>query len=235
MDWGLAIKKNRDALIGVVALLLAQAGFTSGNKPARLSKSVHRAVIRLIRPAESAARRLIVIMAFSLKPLHQRDRSALPDFKTFSANANSRPAFRLIDPRKRFGSRQRRLIAKSPPRISVPGISEPCFTPAAKPGERGGQVNPARLIQRLQALQIALDDLPKQARRLARYTAKMQTYGDSGRVMLPPLRPGRPPGYNKRRGHTVDDILTECDLLARDLMQQARARGPTSAPNNGLN
>lgn len=88
MDWPAAIEKNRAALKGILALLVAMAGlggrFTllwreepgaSGPAPAErmepsrapaLPRHLYRAVLRLLRPAEAAARRLVIVAARDL-------------------------------------------------------------------------------------------------------------------------------------------------------------------------
>ena len=88
MDWNLAIEKNHWALKRIVAMLVATAGIASLTSPlagedgsARrgeaealaepgekapaptLPRHLHRAILRLLRPAESAVRRLIIVMA----------------------------------------------------------------------------------------------------------------------------------------------------------------------------
>ena len=96
MDWNLAIERNREALKRIVAMLVAMAGLGNGHsaiagrqsesEPAQaadgpatpdcqlptadcrvlLPRHRHRAVLRLLRPAESAARRLVIVMARGL-------------------------------------------------------------------------------------------------------------------------------------------------------------------------
>jgi hypothetical protein len=74
MDWTAAIEKHRDALKGIVAALVAMAGVAGlgaglvshGDAPATLPRHLHRAVLRLLRPAESAARRLVIVLARGL-------------------------------------------------------------------------------------------------------------------------------------------------------------------------
>ena len=85
MDWTAAIEKHREALKGIVAALVAMAagaGLVShgcGDAPGRhpevraegeprrtLPRHLHRAVLRLLRPAESAARRLVIALARGL-------------------------------------------------------------------------------------------------------------------------------------------------------------------------
>jgi hypothetical protein len=69
MDWNAAIEKHREALKGIVAALVAMAagaGLVShgcGVAPATLPRHLHRAVLRLLRPAESAARRQVIARA----------------------------------------------------------------------------------------------------------------------------------------------------------------------------
>ncbi|MBL8893573.1 MAG: hypothetical protein JNJ53_03165, partial [Rhizobiales bacterium] len=59
-------------------------------------------------------------------------------------------------------------------------------------------------------------DIPRQAMRLARWQARPKEERRPERWS--PLRPGRPPGFRKRSIHEVDDILKECDWLARNVM-----------------
>ena len=65
MDWDLAIKRNSEALKGIIAALFAMLGL-DGDAVSRIPRSLHRAVLRVLRPAESAVRRLIVIAARGL-------------------------------------------------------------------------------------------------------------------------------------------------------------------------
>ncbi len=62
MDWDLAIKRNSEALKGIIEALFAMLGL-DGRCGFADSPPLHRAVLRVLRPAESAVRRLIVIAA----------------------------------------------------------------------------------------------------------------------------------------------------------------------------
>lgn len=71
MDWNLAIEKNREALKRILAMLVAMAGLPvlrTGADVAgpTLPRHLHRFVLRLLRSAEAATRRLIVIAARGL-------------------------------------------------------------------------------------------------------------------------------------------------------------------------
>ena len=63
MDWAKAIEHNRIPLIRIVAALFAMIGLGEGGAVERLSWPLYRAVLRVLRPAESAVRRLIVVAA----------------------------------------------------------------------------------------------------------------------------------------------------------------------------
>ena len=63
MDWDLAMKRNGDALKGIIAVLFALLGLDGTEAASRIPRSLHSAVLSVLRPAESAVRRLIVIAA----------------------------------------------------------------------------------------------------------------------------------------------------------------------------
>ena len=65
-DWALAIKRNSEALKGIIATLFAMLGLEGEAVVGRISQPLHRAVLRVLRPAESAMRRLIIIAARGL-------------------------------------------------------------------------------------------------------------------------------------------------------------------------
>jgi hypothetical protein len=177
-------------------------------------------VLRVLRPAESAVRRLVVIAARGLvvKPVPSRP---MPKGQIIGkGDGSKRPSFRLFDPRKSFPElRQRRVkYAKNPPRIHFYPYDtlRPAPSPPTPPPP-DGLVNSQRIARRLQALKLALDDLPRQAKRLARLrlkrdkipTLKFQT----------PLRPGRPPGHRRKQIHEVDEVLVECHELAWEALK----------------
>ena len=66
MDWDLAIKRNSEALKGIVEALFAMLGLVGEATVSRIPQPLHRAVLRVLRPAESAVRRLIIIAARGL-------------------------------------------------------------------------------------------------------------------------------------------------------------------------
>ncbi|HUQ36314.1 MAG TPA: hypothetical protein VM144_08055, partial [Aestuariivirga sp.] len=94
----------------------------------------------------------------------------------------------------------------------------PILRPAAvPPPPPDGLVNAGRLSRRLQALKLALDDLPRQARRMARW--RMRRENMPSPKFKSPLRPGPPPGHRKRQIHPIDEILANCHWLAWEAMK----------------
>ena len=232
MHLSLAIERNRRPLLRIVVALFAMIGLAEGETVERLSSPVYRAVLRVLRPAESAVRRLIVVAARGLTVKPPVKRSAAPPKGPVIPRKGRRrfATFQLFDPRQRFGSafghRRHRinLVRRPEPRIRVIDVGfdprVPLFRRAAAvapvpppPPVADDTVNAARLSRRLAAIKSALEDLPRQARRYVRWQAKP---ADARRPQLDSaLRRGSPPGHRKNPIHTVDEILMECDWLAR--------------------
>ena len=221
MDWDLAIKRNSEALRGIVGALFAMLGITV----ARIPQALHLAVLRILRPAESATRRLIVIAARGLVVKRASSRP-MPKGQMIGKGGTPRLSFQLFDTRKDFPElRQHRVkYAKHPPRIHFfgPGSTVddlwPGRPPVAAPvSPPDGLVNAERLSRRLQALKLALEDLPGQARRMARWRVRRETA--KAPKFKSPLRPGPPPGHRKRQIHPIDEILADCHWLAWDAMK----------------
>ena len=93
---------------------------------------------------------------------------------------------------------------------------QPATAPVPSPD---GLVNAERLSRRLLALKLALDDLPRQAVRLARWKLRRETMPSAEFKFKSPLRPGPPPGHRKKKVHEIDEILAECHGLARYAME----------------
>ena len=225
MDWARAIERNSEALKGIVAELFAMLGLVGSATRLRIPQPLHRAVLRVLWPAESAMRRLIVIAARGLVVKLAPSRP-MPKGSIIGKGGSSHPSFQLFDPRKRFAELRQpgRRPARNPPRIHFFG-SDPRVAalwaapmPAADPAPPpDGLVNAARLSRRLQALKFAIEDLPRQARRLARWRVRREKAKTP--KFRSPLRPGHPPGYRRKPVHEVDEVLIECHGLACDAMK----------------
>jgi hypothetical protein len=225
-DWAGAIKHHSEALRGIIEVLFALLGLDGSDAATRIPKSLHSAVLGVLRPAESADRRLIVIAARGLVVKLAPTRP-MPKGKVIGKGGGSRiPAFRLADTRKNLPElRERRVrYSKHPPRILFLGpdsrIDDLWARPqpvAAPAPEKDGRVSASRLHRRLQALKSALGDLPRQARRMARWRQRREAM--PGPKFTSPLRPGPPPGHRKRHIHPVDDILADCHWLAWEALK----------------
>lgn len=226
MDDRQAIAALGAALLRVVGMITAMAGF--GEEQTFLRRQ-RNAILRLLRPAESAARRLIVAMASTLVV-----RVADPGSEARLHRRRARRLRRLslvlslIDARR--GARRARWVRQiSVPRILHDGLA------AAPPIVRRPLPMPddvldgAGLNARLAALGRALGDMEGRARAFAAWQARqalaakaMQAAGGEGRVparlalraLRPPLRIGRPPGSSRRSRHEVHAILGKADALA---------------------
>ncbi len=66
MDWQLAITRNRDALNAIVAAVMVMVGLRAGGTLTTLPRYLYARALLIVRQAESALRRLIVIAALNL-------------------------------------------------------------------------------------------------------------------------------------------------------------------------
>ncbi len=197
-------------VLGLFTTLRILIGETA-SKPVILRRD-RRLLSILLRPAEAATRRLIVIAARHMECVPSKDK------------AKERvPAFPLIDPRKDFGERSRQ--PKGPgPRITVLGVDHREPMPEKPPRLDDDVVDATRLLRRLRSIQAALEDIPAQARRLVAYQSALPEA-----KRLPPMRPGLPPGNRQRGRHEVHEILNACHGLAQmaldDLWRERQASG----------
>ena len=226
-----------------------------------LPRHVYRAILLLLRPAESAARRLIIAAARGLVVTLPPPRAPKPKppirgpraFMPVNPKKRRKPAPRawslpLLDPLKRYFRVRRRYVpAHAAPRIRwLGGFDSPFLPkppPPPAPPSPDDPIDAARLGQRLAVLAAALDDLPGQAKRFARWRARndaaiardrqardaAMAEGKHGPSVVPfrrssPLRWGRPPGgrlsryeptaTHPRRIREVDEILAHAHALA---------------------
>ena len=104
MDWDLAIKRNSEALKGIVEALFAMLGLVGEATVSRIPQPLHRAVLRVLRPAESAVRRLIVIAARGLVVKLAAASRPMPAGAIGKGGGTQPPSFQLFDPRKNFAA-----------------------------------------------------------------------------------------------------------------------------------
>ena len=198
MDWDLAIKRNSEALKEIIAGLFAMLELAGGITVSRIPQSLHSAVRRVLYPAESAVRRLIVIAARGLvvKLASPRPASRPKPVGAIRKGGGSRLSFQLFDTRKNFPElRQPRIkYAKHPPRIlffhehsRVDDLWP--SRPVAAPPPSDGLVNAVPLTRRLQILKSAFEDLPRQARRICPLAGQARGHAKSEVQITAPAWP----------------------------------------------
>jgi len=201
VDWDYVVERNRDALKRILAMMVAMVaagaaavtGEVVTGEAARptLPRHLYRAVLAILHPAESAARRLIVVAArgLSLPPRRLRPfvpkpkRKPRPTVIVFPHAARFAPppprpvpvriALPLFDTLRPPARRLRSVPASCAPRITLPGLTVRHVLPA-KPTPFDA-IDATRLNLRLETLAAVLDDLPKEALRFARWRARRDT------------------------------------------------------------
>ena len=264
IDWNAVVEHNRLLLTRVVEMLFSLViGLDEGKTVRTLPRCTRNHIYRILRPAESALRRLIMIAArdmklddatkssviLGLEPKTSEAPSSLarthsaistkaampktglyssiitinlglagigprpkPERKTPQQTTTRTPAFPLLDPLKHFHFGPRRRYGKTIPRITWLDGRDPTPLPEIKLPEPGDPVDATSLCRRLIALKHALENLDKEALRLARWKARR----DAGLVKRSsPMRPGYPPGRRKRPRYEIDEILKELHSWAR--------------------
>jgi hypothetical protein len=211
MDWQLAITRNREALTAIIMALIKSLSLSDGGTLTTLPIHIYCRALAIIRPAESAVRRLIMIAALQLGPTKYRARPQQdrhPNFASFGpSNAERIPAFNLIDPLKSFG--------EITPDFEVLGTNYHQTLDSHDAPLSTTRICVITLSRRLLALKNALDTLPKQAKRLARwYAARDAALRNLRPHRLSPLRPGPPVGLPQSKRSEVRNVLFECHLLA---------------------
>ncbi|MGL4490183.1 MAG: hypothetical protein ACRCU5_12145 [Rhizobiaceae bacterium] len=210
MDWDEAIERNRDALLRIVSALFALIATSRiSGSGLKLPRHVWRAVLIVLRPAEAAVRRLVLIATRGLKPIAFKQRAS--NFATITRTAVPRePIFQLFDP-------LRDVSPDSDGQDSFwcteSNVDDPLLCHPDQP------INAASLHSRLRALRHALANLSKQARRLARWQGQRDAALKTGQpIRISLIRPGLPPGWRSRAIHEIDPILRECHRLVRDML-----------------
>jgi hypothetical protein len=219
MDWTRAIEINREALTRIVATLVALLAAQAD--AARLPVPVYQLIARVLHPVESAVRRLIVIAARGLVVPVVLSRP-MPSGLVIERKG-SRLAFPLFDTRKHFSDAEVDVTVERlniGPRIRSVGDADPrslFLAKFAKPD--AGPITEAetlRIRSRVDLLKRALDTLPHQARRMARWRVRRE--GMTAPKFILPLRPGPPPGHRKKPRDEIDFVLRECHGLAWDAL-----------------
>ncbi len=236
MDWTLALQRNQDILRRSVAWLFTWLKLGVGGSVDELPLHQKRTVYFVLRPAESALRRLVyaAMLALSITAPPMAERAGAPvrsEKKKGAGKCERTFLFRLTDPRQSFD-----LEPNKPKYAAGPGPSITNFWCADSLAQRQAlfaeqqayeekqrrlqeaSLSAKGLCRRLNAVMSALNDLEGQALRMAKLEARMKRrFERTGEPHLRPIRRGRPPGFRQvpeRRRHEVDDVLKDCHRLA---------------------
>jgi hypothetical protein len=204
MDWARVVEINCVALSRIVVELMAMIGVVSG-----------AAVLRLLQPAESALRRLIVIAARGLvvKPVAVRP---MPAGLVIASAGLGRMGFSLFDARQTYDfiDAENALVLQVKTYQNNPFNLFNALT-LQKVEQQAGTV---LLSRRLEAFAHALKTLRAQARRLVRWQLRRKNVESP--KFTSTLRPGTPPGHRAKAIAEVDFVLRECHALAFDVLKE---------------
>ena len=205
MNLPLALERNHNALFAILTALgeMLCAGISGTG---RITKLLRNAILRILAPAESAVRRLIVVAARGMK----EPAITTSWWSWYGPRSGQRrhPAERLAFPL--FDKpKHHRLKPRKP---ENPLAAQPA---AATPPPAGPAVDARRLFMRFEALRCAYNDLPGEARRLVFLMARRKKSATGKPASISPLRSGDAPGHRKKRTHPVDEILEECQVFAK--------------------
>ncbi len=222
----MAITRNHALLLGIIAELFAMlrnvgagGGPVSGSTQSfTLPRHLYAAILLILRPAESAIRRLIVIAARGIVIKFRPARPLPAGLASFASRTGSHtPSFQLIEPLKHFDQDawENELNAAGAMHEVLPFNAAEAYHQATLSAQ---PINATLLFNRLRAMRHALNDLPRQARRLARWKARRDEILSSKAPCKPtrisPFRPGPPPGYRRKDIHPVDSILKDVHYFA---------------------
>ena len=236
MNWTLALKHNQDILRRSVAWLFTWLALDVGGSVDELPLHQKRTAYFVLRPAESALRRLVYAAMFALAivapPVAERAAVSGRSEKKKGAVKRERVfLFRLTDPRQNFDLEPNRPKYAAGPGPSITNLwcadslaqRQALFVQQQAYDEKQRRLQEASLsakglCRRLNAMMVALDDLEGQALRMAKLEARMKRrFERTGEPHLRLIRRGRPPGFRQvpeHGRHEVDGALKECHRLA---------------------
>lgn len=236
-----------DALAANDRLARAMRGLAD---PATISRRLHRTILALLIPVESATRRLIIYMAAMLPtpvltaaqlkggvpmwPLPMRpsqpDEAGTAQTKARSGEAEPDDGATPDCPTPEKHPPPFALVDPRPKWIWAEGKAAPFPGIVANPASAFVQVSDVGLMRRVAALAFALEDMAAQALRYARWRARSAAFLTRHHRAL---RLGPPPGAPSRRTpkskHRIEhEVLAETDGHARFALTQTPPAPDTS-------
>ena len=245
-DWQGEVAGEREFLQRLVVALSVFAGLslkrpgggTIGNPPKpTIARHARFALLRMLRPAEAATRRLVMVLARLAGPVpapppraprplldpreaarreHERRRNALLAKRRpppRNAPPPPPPPFRVTEAEQPLGTGYAVVRARrATPRIGWLGDPEPAPRPVDPRRLPDFPVRADGAFRRLESLRAALADLPRCVERLRRWEARRLRDGSPRRA----LRRVRPPGTSRRRRREAAQasLSRACALVA---------------------
>jgi hypothetical protein len=243
-SWERSTAHYKAALIRIIAELFALARIVPGEVPDTASQDIwnislpryaYRLALELLKPAESALRRLIIMGAhgksfvpgnvgdgnFGDTALNSLSESpSLPGSAghELSAVSPKLPAFNIFDPLPQFTFRSFDSF-EDYALWKAERDANPLIIPPA--GLRMAPVNALSLWRRIQAMHHAVENFDQYVTRYVRWRGRRKFEIASQRPLKDRrpatlMCPGRAPGYIRKGKHEIHQLLRDVDNLAGD-------------------
>jgi hypothetical protein len=245
-NWKRAVERYSDELSQIVGELIVMAGLQGVAFVDTLPRRLYFRILSILRPAEYAARRIILIAACKLEwnikvveakkdtkpaegtltsPLVGSEGRVETSARSESEGQGHRvPAFDLFDPAKDYG---KFFLTEAEYAALIKAREEARYLPVPyhSPDE---PVNAISLSRRIRALADAMQNIDRYAIRLARWKARHMPNGTkAGTVGLKhtslrslsrcqPMRIGQPPGWKKHPETAIEEVVKDTHILALD-------------------
>jgi hypothetical protein len=249
-SWERSTAHYKAALIKIIAELFVLARIVPGEVPDTASQDIwnislpryaYRRALELLKPAESALRRLIIMGAHgkSFAPATAKDQpgkadavgdtvsgqggtltdaDSAPSDAPASEKSLRAPAFNIFDPLRQFTFRSFDSF-EDYALWKAEQDANPLIIPPA--GPRMAPVNALSLWRRIQAMHHAAENFDQYVTRYVRWRGQRKfkiahQRPLKGRRPATLMRPGRAPGYIRKGKHEIHDLLRDVDNLAAD-------------------
>ena len=218
------IDYNRLVLLRLLAELLARIESASDAVSVdMMPRSVRWAVLKTLRTAESAGRRLIAALAhrITLPDYMPRPRGTIEKQRIQNKSKPARlKSFPMFDSLPKSGQTRQKRPLIEPRILSFDEPITPQIIPASVDPSPDDLIDPTSIVGRIHALEKALEDIEGRAKRFAQELKRRRHPACRRKRRVTGLRPGSPPGYRNRITHEIDEILRDCMELER-WMQKA--------------
>ena len=221
MDLQTVNDRQEGALLRIIAALFAMAELAKGGIASTLLRHVYDAILRTLRPVETAMRRLMIVAARGIEVSFRPARAVPAElFTKLGAPAEVRlPEHCLIDPLKYFVFAEDRVpfsaAVRSTPCVSVPGAFDRGVVPVRPFSSAEDPISANSLSQWPQILKHALETPPKQAPRLACRRQQQRLLESAPKPGAPSmLRPGFLSVLRRRYVHVVNQVLSSSHYFA---------------------